>query len=205
MTKALVFVTVTAFTISIFGHVAAAQTFGGGVSNPNASVGHNAPGPPSQPLEEKVEIQQLNLRIAALEASRQDLSAWATILIGIVTLLVLTNVGLSIWQVGSLARKEVDEVIAQYDKQFSGFLTRGESTIAEKLEQYGEMISDLSGRMNDIAVSVQQYAITASTAMAAMQREASQAIVKLQAEGERLRADLGRIRAAAKDELDTQS
>lgn len=170
-----------------------------------SATGRNPTRSDSQPQQGNVEMQDLNRRIGTVESARQDLSAWATMFVGVVTLLVLVNVSLSVWQVGSLARKEVDEVIAQYNKQFSGFLKGGKDAIAKKLAEYETRVSDLSQRLEHIPSSVQQYAVVASTARADMQHEITQGILRLQNEGERLRADLRRIQTSAKEKLDTEA
>jgi len=131
-----------ACAVPLLGAGILAQTTGGGA--------------PPTPGTNRVEIQELNLRISALESSRQDLSAWATIFIGIASLLILANVSLSVWQVGSLAQKEVDKVIAQYNEQFGGFLSHRENTVKDRLNEYDKMISDLSDRINDIAASLDE-------------------------------------------------
>ena len=85
----------------------------GAVTSQNSSViadsqgARNAPNPPASPegTSRTAAGQSLETRIAVLEASVRDFSALATIFVGIVSLLVVANVGLSVWQVGSLAQR----------------------------------------------------------------------------------------------------
>ncbi|HZF08776.1 MAG TPA: hypothetical protein VFE33_08310 [Thermoanaerobaculia bacterium] len=125
-------------------------------------------GPLSMPVTplpvDRQEMGKLETRLAVLEAGRNDLSAWATLFVGVVTLLVAANIGLSIWQVGSLARKEADAIIAEYNAQFSGFLTRGQHTIVERLAQYEEGVSELSRRLEEISARIERYSAEASAA-----------------------------------------
>jgi hypothetical protein len=112
---------------------------------------------PATLQQDRRETADLETRLAVLEATRQDLSAWATILIGVVTLLLAANVGLSIWQVGSIARKEADAIIADYNVRFSGFMTSGQRTITETLTHYEGAISELSRRLDEMSARVDEY------------------------------------------------
>lgn len=113
-------------TVLLFG----AQTFG------RARPQHAVKPPSSGRAEFRIDAQyssrqyddeELQKRIAILEASRADLGVWATIFIGVVALLTAANV--SVWRVGSNPRKEADRVIDQYNKRFAGFLTSAEQEI----------------------------------------------------------------------------
>jgi acetyl-CoA carboxylase carboxyltransferase component len=146
--------------------------------------------PAISPPADREEIGKLETRLAVLEAGRNDLSAWATLFVGVVTLLVAANIGLSIWQVGSLARKEADAIIAEYNAQFSGFLTHGQQTIIERLAQYEESVSELSRRLDEIAEKIERYSTEASTASADLQREAAEGMVQLHNTAARLRGKL---------------
>jgi len=136
------------------------------------------------------EVGDLSTRLAVLEASTRDSSAWATILVGVVTLLVAANIGLSVWQVGSMARKEAEAIIVDYNKQFSGFLTRGQHTIAETLAHYEESISDMSRRLDAIAARIERYAAETSSASSDIQRETAAGLVQLHATANRFRTDI---------------
>jgi hypothetical protein len=175
---------------------ASAEGSGGGVLMLPAlvyrsQVGFGTLGRPAKADPESTqEVGDLSGRLAALEASTRDSSAWATILVGVVTLLVAGNIGLSVWQVGSIARKEAEAIIVDYNEQFSGFLTRGQHTIAETLARYEESISDLSRRLDAISARIERYAAETSSAKSDIQREAVAGLVQLHATADRLRADI---------------
>jgi hypothetical protein len=144
--------------------------------------------PAISPPADREAIGKLETRLAVMEAGRNDLSAWATLFVGVVTLLVAANIGLSIWQVGSLARKEADAIIAEYNAQFSGFLTRGQHTIVERLAQYEESVLELSRRLDEISARIERYSTKASTAGADLQK-AAEGIIQLHDTAARLRGE----------------
>jgi hypothetical protein len=133
--------------------------------------------------------EELQKRIAILEASRADLSVWATIFVGVVALLVAANVGLSVWQVGSIARKEADAVIDDYNKRFAGFLTSGEQEIQKSLDRYQSTIDGLSRRMDELSASMVQYASSSSNLTAEIRRAVVDGIASLELETQRLKSD----------------
>ena len=135
---------------------------------------------------------ELRSRVASLEAGRQDLSAWATMLVGIVAVLFAANVGLSVWQVGSISRREADNVIGEYDRRFNGFLTTGEETIREALAHSEQRFSELSARIKDVSASVESVSPVAREALAAVHAEIHAAVERFHAEGEQLRTRVER-------------
>jgi uncharacterized small protein (DUF1192 family) len=159
------------------------------VTTQSAQGGSSSP-PVTSPPADSEEIGKLESRLAVLEAGRNDLSAWATLFVGVVTLLVAANIGLSIWQVGSLARKEADAIITEYNAQFSGFLASGQHTIVERLALYEESVSELSRRLDEISARIERYSAEASTASADLQREAAEGMVQLHTTAARLRGEL---------------
>ena len=170
-----------------------AQTFGG--ARPQRAVNP----PPSGRVEFRNDTQfsnrqyddeELKKRIAILEASCADLGVWATIFVGVVALLVAANVGLSVWQVGSIARKEADGVIDQYNKRFAGFLTSGEQEIQKTLDRYQSTIDALSQRMDELSASIAQYAASSSSISGELRRVVGAGIEQLEFETQRLKADL---------------
>lgn len=170
-----------------------------------AAVVYNPPYPMSNSAHEIPQVHELDKRIAMLESARQDLSAWATIFVSIVAVLLAANVTLSVLQVRTLARKEAEKAIIQYDKQFNGFLMRGQDTIADKLGQYEASIAELTRRIREITTSVDQCSAVSSDVIADMQRETTDGILRLETVGRQLRADLTNHMAAWKASTGTSS
>ena len=136
------------------------------------------------------DLRGIEARINALEAGRTDLSAWATLFIGIVTVILAANIALSAAQVSSLAHREVAKLISKYDSQFSGFLTENEQTVTAKLEDYERMIKEISERLVENSAAVRRYAADTSQTAKEIQEQSARTIEQLRAEGERLRDTL---------------
>jgi hypothetical protein len=141
--------------------------------------------PKTSPQEE-----QFERRIFALESAKQDLSAWASIFIGGITLLAVANVGLSVWQVGSIARSEVGKAVVDYDQKFSGFLLREEKNLAERLSRFESAISELSKQREALSELLATYSTDASRAASEADRISAGAIARLHREGERILEEL---------------
>ena len=133
-----------------------------------------------------------------LEGSIQDSSAVATVFVFIVGLLVAANAGLSVWQVGSLAQKEVETAIAKYDDQFHGFLSQRKDLIAEKLTHYSDSVSSVSRQIHDVSMIVQGHEDFVSETVTSIDKITREAMFKLQEEGRRQRERLIKTNAAAK-------
>ena len=113
------------------------------------------PGKP-EPLSQE-ELNNLKTRLYALEMGRQDLSAWATIFVVFVALLLAANLGVSVFQARTLARQEVEKIIAGYNAQFSGFLVQGQEKLAARLRTYEEGLDRLSEQIKQLSLQAEQY------------------------------------------------
>ncbi len=148
-------------------------------------------------VSQAADLARLGQRIAILESGRQDLSAWASIFVGILALLAAANVGLSIWQVGSIARNEVEKLSGEYAKQFVRFLQHGQSEISAKLKEYEAQTSDLAHQIDAVSATAREYSVMNSALLADLGREEAEAIARIRSEGDRLRREIIRIQAAA--------
>src|ERR1035437_2774527 len=94
-------------------------------------------------------ISSVETRLAVLEAAKSDVQVWAAVLIGVVLVLRAANVGLSVWQVGGMARKEVDDNLRDFDSKFSGVVNTSIGSVAQA-------IADYESRLQGLTRSVQQ-------------------------------------------------
>jgi len=69
---------------------------------------------------------------------------WAAVLVGIVVLLLAANVGLSVWQVSGMARKEVDENLRNFDMKFSGVIDKSIGSITQAISMYESRLDALT-------------------------------------------------------------
>jgi F0F1-type ATP synthase membrane subunit b/b' len=127
-----------------------------------------------------------------LEAGRQDLGTWASLLVGVVTLLLAANVGLSVWQVGSMARREATGAIEEYDRRFNGFLTKGEDMIRVALETNERRIAELSRRLSELSARFDKHSEVARETIAELTNEAERIFERARLDSERARAELER-------------
>jgi hypothetical protein len=167
-----------------------------------SSLGNSAPGIRSYPIAGTTPVDPtespLERRIAMLEGSVQDSSAIATVFVFVVGLLVAANAGLSVWQVGSLAQKEVDAAIGRYDDQFHGFLSQRKDLIAERLTRYGDSVSSVSRQVHDVSQIVQGHEDFVSETITSIDKLTREAVFKIQEEGRRQRENLVKARARSK-------
>jgi hypothetical protein len=178
----LIFVLLDAFSFGIAGQ-GAAGIGGGGVGVPPTALFGGTP-------VDAAQLRDLDRRIFALESAKQDLSAWASIFIGGITLLALANVGLSVWQVGSIARNEVGKAVTSYDQKFSGFLIREERDMAERFSNFEAAITEMAKQRESISILLSEYSSEASQSATEAGRIAAAAVARLRNEGERLRGEL---------------
>jgi hypothetical protein len=100
-------------------------------------------------LEEHSE-SEIDKRLLVLESSRADVGVWIKLFIATVTILITINIGLSVWQVGSIARREVENRIQEYDIKFGGFLSSREKYFDEKIASYETRLNMLLEKINKL-------------------------------------------------------
>lgn len=166
------------------------EAFSFGVAGQGGTGGGGIVVKPTPPPPNAAQLQELERRIFALESAKQDLSAWASIFIGGITLLALANVGLSVWQVGSIARNEVGKAVTIYDQKFSGFLIREEKDMAERLSNFEAAIAEMAKQRESISILLSEYSSEASRSATEAGKISAAAVTRLQNEGERLREEL---------------
>lgn len=147
------------------------------------------------------ESESLEKRISVLEGRLQDASAVATVFVFVVGILVAANAGLSVWQVGSLAQKEVETAIAKYDDQFHGFLSQRKDQIAERLTRYGESVSSVSRQIHEVSMLVQGHEDFVSETINSVDKLTREAVFKLREEGRRQREGLRKANVAVKRKI----
>lgn len=121
---------------------------------------NNAPNPSPSPTEDPA----LDTRVAVLEGSLRDFSALATVFVAIVSMLVVANVGLSVWQVGSLAQREVETAINKYDAQFHGFLTQRKDLIERRLTEYRDTLAEMAREFEGLEAAARRAESIVSSA-----------------------------------------
>jgi hypothetical protein len=134
--------------------------------------------------------QAISYRIAALEAGRQDLSAWATLLGCVISMILAANVGLSVWQVRNLTQIQVDKLRTKYDKQFSGFLTHSQENLAAKIADYETNIAELTSAIDNMTPMFDGYITETAATVAKMHREIELALERLRKESEIIRQSI---------------
>ena len=145
---------------------------------------------PAAPPASVEEVRRFEQRLVALESERHDLSTWATIFIGSISLLALANVGLSVWQVGSIARHEVGKAVTDYDQRFSGFLVQEQGTIEKRLAEFDTALSELAKKRASLSLLVDEYSGAAEVAVGEIRKIGADTLLRLQQEGQRIRNDL---------------
>lgn len=98
------------------------------------------------PSSEKFALEK---RVSVLESTKQDLTLWITIFVTMVTILIALNVGLSVWQVGGIARREVELRIKEFDDQFNGILSKDAQTIDEQIKAYESKLLALGEKLEN--------------------------------------------------------
>ena len=108
----------------------------------------------NQELNQRFEdhFRDINKRVDVLEAVKASLQSWITILIFTITILASANVGLSVWQVSSITRREVENSLKDYDVRFQEIIQRTHDDIENILSSYGratQNIADLAKKVED--------------------------------------------------------
>jgi hypothetical protein len=132
--------------------------------------------------------RSVETRLAVLESAKADVQIWIAILIAVVVLLLAANVGLSVWQVGSIARKEVDENLSEFDMKFSGVVDKNIGTITQAISVYESRIEALSksvqeanARTDDKVAAIQKATQELNTAGAEVRSTVIQEAERLKA------------------------
>jgi hypothetical protein len=169
---------------------------GGGIGNNRTTPGKSGSTPPNSanapvdPPSRLVRAQagpvldrSVETRLAVLESAKGEVQVWVAILIGVVVLLLAANVGMSVWQVGSMARKEVDENLREFDGRFRGVvdknigaITQAISVYESRLEALTRSVQEANGRTNSQIESIQkktqEFSAAAAEVIAAIGQDA---------------------------------
>jgi len=94
--------------------------------------------------------RKLESRIAVLESTKQDMSVWITIFATSVILIITLNIGLSVWQVGSIAHREAEDYMREYEKQFENVIQDTIKQIDQKVESYETSLDAIIIKINEL-------------------------------------------------------
>lgn len=137
-------------------------------------------------------VRELAVRVNALEVGRQDLSAWATLFVGILAMLVTANVGFSVWQVAAITRQKVKEITPEYEQRFSEFLEVSQQSINATLKQYDQRLSTLASNMDSLSTHIEENIKANADAVAEIESQANKALEHIKLTGKAIRDDLER-------------
>ncbi|TVL98620.1 MAG: hypothetical protein CV087_21070 [Candidatus Brocadia sp. WS118] len=151
-------------------------------------------GAPSDYLSSKRDstdnLISIERRVAVLESTKADLEVWVTIFVTIVTLLIALNIGLSVWQVGSIARREVESSIKEYDEKFQGVLSSGAKAIDEKFSSYEEKLKLINHKLTDLQPKLQNDLDTISKKLTEVKSEADNLLSKFKTDSESIKKNI---------------
>ena len=94
---------------------------------------------------------EIEKRVTALESSKQDLSMWITIFVTSVILVIGINIGLSVWQVGSIAQREAEDYMKEYEKSFQHLINDTISQIDDKITNYKDKLDELEKKVYELS------------------------------------------------------
>jgi hypothetical protein len=146
--------------------------------------------------EETVSVQERKMyldferRLAVLESTKQNMSIWIEIFVATATLLILLNIGLSVWQVGSIARREVETSIKEYDEKFDGFLTSGVEIINKKLADYDSKLEALKEKINELNLKAGKNLDLTNEKISAFRKEADGLLEKFRTESQDIKSNI---------------
>lgn len=126
-------------------------------------------------------------RLAVLESAKQDMKIWITIFVATVTLLTGLNIGLSVLQVGSIARREVENSIKEYDEKFDGFLTGGTETINKKLADYDSRLETIKEKTSELNLNVEKSIDLIDERINAFRKDADNILDKFRTESQNVK------------------
>jgi hypothetical protein len=136
---------------------------------------------PNQKVEDH--IGDLVKRVDILEAVKASLQAWITILIVTITALASANVGLSVWQVGSITRREVENSLKDYDNKFKEIIEKTYRDIDERLSSCGITTKNIAELAKKIEADLGKDNDRIVTAIREIQNEGNGLLEKIKAEG----------------------
>lgn len=133
------------------------------------------------------EYSDIEKRLAVLESAKQDTEVWVDILLAMVTLLIALNIGLSIWQVGSIARREVENGIKEYDEKFNRFLTDKGEDINKKLADYDSRLETIKEKTSELNLNVEKNIDLIDERINAFRKDADNILDKFRTESQNVK------------------
>jgi hypothetical protein len=133
---------------------------------------------------------ELVKRIDVLEAVKASLQSWITILIFTITVLASANIGLSVWQVGSITRKEVENSLKDYNSRFEEMINNMYKDIEGKLSNYGRTAKDIIEEVRKIENEIDIDKSELTTSIADIKNKGDVILEKIKVEGEIMKNDL---------------
>lgn len=173
---------------------------GGGTistTNPGGGITIDNPNPnPSGFQYNNNRYQRLDRRIEILEHSRDDLNSWVMIFVTSVTILIALNIGISVWQIGSIARKEVSQHIDGLQEEINALLEQNEKGFETKISEFQNNLSSIISKIESLEKKSGDYVEESDNRIKALQNELTAMIDKF-------RKEAGEIKSMAQTELET--
>lgn len=100
-------------------------------------------------LLNQIDLQELETKILVLESFKDDISNWVEIFLVMIVTVLSLNVGVSVWQVGNIARKEVENYTKQFDDDYNRMIQNTNAAIDKKVAELKERIKEIETKIEE--------------------------------------------------------
>ena len=76
---------------------------------------------------------------------------WITLFVASVIFVFGINIGLSVWQVGSIAQREAEDYMKEYEKSFQHLINDTISQIDDKITNYKDKLDELEKKVYELS------------------------------------------------------
>lgn len=94
------------------------------------------------------ELKVYENRIQNLESTREDIGSWIKIFITSVSIMIALNIGISVLQVGGIAKKEVNDRLEGLREQINDMVAESEREFNSKVEDFNKLLDSMSEKVD---------------------------------------------------------